>query len=47
MKVGTATKEAHSEFLSIDAGDSSAVSTGFKRLDYCLAGDSNRVNFMF
>lgn len=38
VKVGPATKEAHSEFLSIDAGESSAVSTGFKRLDFCLSG---------
>jgi len=38
VKVGTATKEAHAEFLAIDAGDSSAVSTGFQRLDYCMSG---------
>ena len=38
VKVGTAAKEAHSEFLSIDSGESSATSTGFARLDYCLSG---------
>ena len=38
VKVGTATKQAHAEFLAINAGDSSAISTGFKRLDFCLSG---------
>jgi replicative DNA helicase len=38
VQVGKAVKEAYSEFLAIDAGDSSAISTGFTKLDYALEG---------
>ena len=38
VKVASAANEAYSEFLAIDAGDSSAVSTGFNKLDLILGG---------
>jgi len=38
VRVGTAANEAYAEFLNIDAGDSSAVSTGFNKLDLILGG---------
>ena len=38
VQAGKAAKEAYSEFLSIDAGDSSAISTGFTKLNDYLGG---------
>ena len=38
VKCGSAGNEAYSEFLRVDAGDSSAVSTGFNKLDLILGG---------
>ena len=38
VQAGKAAKEAYSEFLSIDAGDSSAISTGFPKLNDYLGG---------
>ena len=38
VKIGQAANEAYSEFLAIDAGDSSAISTSFSKLDKALSG---------
>lgn len=38
VKCGKAANEAYSEFLAIDAGDSSAISTSFSKIDYALSG---------
>ena len=38
VKIGQAANEAYSEFLAIDAGDSSAISTSFSKLDEALSG---------
>ena len=38
VQAGKAAKEAYSEFLSIDAGDSSAIPTSFPKLDFALGG---------
>ena len=38
VQAGKAAKEAFSEFLAIDAGDSSAITTTFPKLDRALAG---------
>ena len=38
VQAGKAAKEAYSEFLSIDAGDSSAIPTGFTKLNDYLGG---------
>ena len=38
VQAGKAAKEAFSEFLAIDAGDSSAITTSFPKLDRALAG---------
>ena len=38
VKCGKAANEAYSEFLAIDAGGSSAISTSFSKIDYALNG---------
>jgi replicative DNA helicase len=38
VRLGQAANEAYSEFLAVDAGDSSAVSTSFPKLDLALGG---------
>jgi len=42
VKVGQAANQAYSEFLAIDAGDSSAISTSIPKLDYALGGGFQR-----
>ena len=41
-KVGSAVKKARDEFFAIDEGNSTAVSTGFKTLDFAFGGGFQR-----